>query len=202
MKNLKKYVNDRGFTLIELLVVVAIIGILASVILVSLSSARNKARDARIISDVQQIRTQIESDSSGSNYSSSFIPVQTYIGMANANGNTTRYYQLASDAANNESNATAQANALCTVGNQVQAVYSLANFGWTANTCMNNSALIIESDGNGNGAGGWNATPTKYAIFGALSTGNYFCIDSTGNTKNPTGVAVGSLGANYTDCNR
>lgn len=63
---MKKY--TRGFTLIELLVVIAIIGILASVVLVSLNSARSKGKDARIISDVQQIRTALESGYNGSAY--------------------------------------------------------------------------------------------------------------------------------------
>lgn len=45
-----------GFTLIELLVVVAIISLLSSVILASLTSARSKGRDAKRASDVHQLK--------------------------------------------------------------------------------------------------------------------------------------------------
>lgn len=45
----------RGFTLIELLVVIAIIGVLSSVILASLNSARVKARNANRVSQIQEL---------------------------------------------------------------------------------------------------------------------------------------------------
>ena len=52
--------KQRGFTLIELLVVIAIIGLLSTLAVVALNNARQKARDARRVSDVKQIQTALE----------------------------------------------------------------------------------------------------------------------------------------------
>jgi|SRR3989338_5274449 len=101
---MQKAIN-KGFTLIELLVVIAIIGILASIVLVSLGSARSKGADAGTQGNLDSIRTQAEIFSSNNN--------NTYTGMC---ADTTVANALTS--AKNTSGATSANNTtLATAGN-------------------------------------------------------------------------------------
>lgn len=52
--------NKKGFTLIELLVVIAIIGLLSTLAVVALGSARQKANDSKRLSDIKQVQTALE----------------------------------------------------------------------------------------------------------------------------------------------
>jgi len=52
--------NKKGFTIIELLIVIAIIGLLATISIVSLNGARLKGRDAARLGNIKQMQTALE----------------------------------------------------------------------------------------------------------------------------------------------
>ncbi len=82
----------RAFTLVELLVVIAIIGLLSTIAVVSLGTARSKARDTKRLADIRQIRTamQLYLDANGTYPNTG----NTGIGALNCPDGATGYYCL------------------------------------------------------------------------------------------------------------
>jgi type II secretory pathway pseudopilin PulG len=142
--------------LIELLVVIAIIGILASIILASLSSARSKGKDARIIADVQQARIALETG-----YNGAYYPDLNTVGNANC------------AAGGNLLNATWAACGITTGPGNV----SLSAVNTDASAQGGGLFFTIAGPNNGN--------INAYAVKGRLISSStvFFCIDSTGKTN-------------------
>lgn len=90
----------KGFTLVELLIVILIVGLLAAMIMVALSTARKKSADARIMADIASLRRDADSYNPGANYSNWCNQINT---------TTTNFYTLVSDINKKQTTATINA---------------------------------------------------------------------------------------------
>lgn len=154
MTNLRKV--SRGFTLIELLVVIAIIGILSSVVLASLNSARTKGTDASIKSQLANMRAQAEIyyDGTGGN---------TYYGTVTAGqasgGATLAACQTAGSILNTTDG----------IGNMIKA----ASDAYSTTYASGNVLCAFGNNTAGN---------DSWAVSVKLKGGGTWCVDSFGNS--------------------
>lgn len=154
--------NIRGFTLIELLVVISIIGILASVVLAGTNSGRNKAKDTRIVSAVQQIRIALHFGFTNPVYRDLFF----------ANGGAATNNALGTRTSNGPSNANLTALEADITGQSSVLTYRVNTNTTTGNATTPNAVA--------------------YAVFGRLisDTTKYFCMDSTGKSSLATSTTL------------
>jgi len=170
--------KSKGFTLIELLVVVAIIGILATIILSSLSSARESARDAKRLSDIKTIQTALEMYANDNN---GRYPTTTWRGSHHSswsNLETALETTLPVDPLNtSESNSASAASQ----GNYVYSYYGRNNSDW----CNGRAYMIVFNlegkNGDGDNDGVTRCDDLNYGYGSAFVVG----MDKNGRLKTP-----------------
>ena len=181
---MKKSANyTKGFTLIELLVVIAIIGILSSVVLVSLGSARNKATNVRILANVRQIRTQLET-----NYMSAYADIQGFGNLtASVVDSTSQGGQNIAQLVNDIGSMNGGAN-VATIGG-----INVDFFGTSTSPTLQNgpytdyvdSGVVIFTTNT-------SGLANDYAIY-ATTTIGYTCADSSGTIVKPGEGSLGTI---------
>ncbi len=159
---------NQGFTLIELMVVIGIIGVLSSIVLVSLNSARGKGANAVIKSSLANARSQAElfNDVNGTN------GYNGVCGVASVNG--VESIRRFVDVAHAQSRALSISISYNLINGQ-----TVANYPWSK--CTANSTA-------------WAASiPLKELEVSGATTYYYYCVDSTGTASvkvNPVGTAT------------
>jgi prepilin-type N-terminal cleavage/methylation domain-containing protein len=158
--------NSRGFTLIELLVVIAIIGILSSVVLASLNTARLRGADGSIKSSLSNARSQAELyyDTTGGGTS--------YDGVCSAGTNNISQQLLG-----------AAKNILSTAATSTISVDTTV-YSWNQTVSPWGYAACHDS------ASGWAAIVSLKSPSGANGG---WCVDSTGAAKESTSLASGVI---------
>ena len=116
--------KQKGFTLIELLVVIAIIGILATIVLASLNSARVKANDVAVKSNLDNARAQAEL------FYDSAIQKQSYLTVCSAAGGISQ--MVAGANAQGGASGTPVSNVVTTAASATQAVCHDSVGAWAA----------------------------------------------------------------------
>lgn len=158
MKNNALKRGSSGFTLIELLIVIAIIGILAGTVLVSINSARSKAANVRTLGEVTQIRLTLEQGFTAAGYAD----------LVGAVNNTATIAVSAP-------NANTLATLLCAIGQQngfPATVTDDISMDCDGNT-VRTGVVIYTND---------ISTIRDYGIYSTTTPMGYVCADSYGHT--------------------